>query len=73
MPNNNNESAEINDAWIPELFKKKKPVFITQAPKKTDADSKHNKLGAISELWISNLFKVIIHTPIRIPYLNSIT
>jgi len=57
MPNNNNESAEINDAWIPELFKKKKPVFITQAPKKTDADSKHNKLGAISELWISNLFK----------------
>jgi len=44
MPNNNNESAEINDAWIPELFKKKKPVFITQAPKKTDADSKHNKL-----------------------------
>ena len=57
MPNNNNESAEINDAWIPELFKKKKPAFITQTPKKADAVAKHNKLAATSELWISNLFK----------------
>ena len=36
MDNNNNKtkSAEINDVWISELFKKKKPVFLTQTEKK---------------------------------------
>lgn len=57
MPNNNNESAETNNAWVHELFKKKKPVFITQTPQKTDIAAKSNKLAATSELWISNLFK----------------
>jgi ferredoxin-NADP reductase len=54
---NNNESVAINDAWIPELFKQKKTVFITQTPKKADTDANRNKLAASSELWISNLFK----------------
>lgn len=36
MDNNNNKtkSAEINEIWISELFKKKKPVFLTQTEKK---------------------------------------
>ena len=35
MDNNNNKtkSAEINDIWINELFKKKNPVFLTQTEK----------------------------------------
>lgn len=57
MNNNNNEATEINDAWVHELFKKKRPVFLNDSLKKVDADSKHNDLKTTSELWISNLFK----------------
>jgi ferredoxin-NADP reductase len=55
--NNNNKSAEINDAWVSELFKKKRPVFLAETSKKSDTDSNHKSLNATSELWISNLFK----------------
>ncbi len=59
MDNNNNKtkSAEINEIWISELFKKKKPVFLTQTEKKTAPSSKNNKLSTVSELWITHLFK----------------
>ena len=59
MDNNNNKtkSAEINEIWISELFKKKKPVFLTQTEKKTTPSSKNNKLSTVSELWITHLFK----------------
>ena len=55
--NNNNKSAEINDAWVSELFKKKRPVFLTETSKKSDTDSKQKSIKTTSELWISNLFK----------------
>jgi ferredoxin-NADP reductase len=53
---NTNKTTEINDAWIHELFKKKRPVFLAETSKK-EADARHSKLETKSDLWVSNLFK----------------